>query len=493
MKSISIYISFLSLIFSCLVLKGQERPNILLIMSDNQSWNHLGAYGDSVIKTPNIDQVAQKGIIYSNVFCGSPSCTPSRAGLLTGQDIYRLKEGANLWGILPKEFDSYVDLLEKSGYQVGYEGKGWGPGNIEASGRSRNPGGDLYADFETFLKKNEDNGQSPWHYWFSSKHPHRPFKTGSGKESGMAIDKIKVPPYLPDSKEVREDIADYYYAIQEFDQEVGQLLATLKNNGQEKNTLIIICSDNGWQMPRGLANVYDAGARVPLIFNWSGNITAGKAEQLINLNQLAPTILKAAGLPIPTDMTAQAIDFIDKAENTEDFIIMARERHALVRKNGLGYPVRAIRTAEYLYILNLESERWPAGEPPLFGDVDAHMLHYPSASKIFILANKKNPKYKRFFDYAFEKRPEEELYKLATDPDQIINLANKKEYHHEKEKLKQRLIAYLKSTGDPRFTGGSIIWDESTYYQKRDFNPKPSEEARKALNLEKEYHYFENK
>ena len=127
--------------------KEKPRPNFLIIMSDNQSWNHLGAYGDPVVRTPHIDEVAQSGVRFTHAFCSSPSCTPARAALLTGQEIYRLGEGANLWGTLPLEFKTYPDLLEEAGYRVGYEGKGWGPGNAEASGRKRNPGGDLYKSF----------------------------------------------------------------------------------------------------------------------------------------------------------------------------------------------------------------------------------------------------------------------------------------------------------------------------------------------------------
>src|SRR5690606_26600536 len=99
------------------------------------------------------------------------SCTPARAAMLTGQDIWRIEDGANLWGILPTKFEVYPDLLEKSGYQIGYDGKGWGPGSFEANGRSRNPGGNKYASFAEFLKSRK-KGQ-PWSYWFNSLHPHR--------------------------------------------------------------------------------------------------------------------------------------------------------------------------------------------------------------------------------------------------------------------------------------------------------------------------------
>ena len=133
-----------------------ERPNILILMSDNHSSEHVGSYGDPVVRTPNIDQVAEQGVSFANAFASAPSCTPARASMLTGQDIWRLEEGANLHGILPGKFEVYPDLLEDAGYLVGYEGKGWGPGNWKDAGRSRNPAGDKYRSFEEFYARYVD-------------------------------------------------------------------------------------------------------------------------------------------------------------------------------------------------------------------------------------------------------------------------------------------------------------------------------------------------
>jgi len=155
------------------IMNKGEMPNILILMSDNHSWNHLGCYGDRVVKTPNIDKVANEGILFNNAFCGSPSCSPARAAMLTGQDIWRLGEAANLWGGFPKE-KVYSKLMADAGYHVGIEGKGWGPGNAEANGWEQNPGGKRYGSFEEFY--NEIDKGSPWMYWYSSRDPHRPFR-----------------------------------------------------------------------------------------------------------------------------------------------------------------------------------------------------------------------------------------------------------------------------------------------------------------------------
>ncbi|VAX27068.1 Sulfatase [hydrothermal vent metagenome] len=485
-------------LISCRQDQKTTRPNILLIMSDNQSWNHLGCYGDPVVKTPNIDKIAEQGVKFTQAYCAAPSCSPARAGMLTGQDIWRLEDGANLHGILPKKFLLYTDLLQEAGYFVGAQGKGWGPGNVKDSGRKYNPGGEKYNSFSEFLNANKDN--KPWTFWFSSHKPHRPYKVGSGVASGMDINKVVIPKYLPDNDIVRGDICDYYYDIQKFDDQVGDILNTLKKSGQYDNTLIVICSDNGWQMPRGLANLYDFGTRVPLIFAWIDHIPMNRTvDDFANLNDLAPTFLEIANGKIPEQMTAKSLTnilfskkegHIDKDRN---FIVTARERHALCRKNGLGYPGRAIRTEDFLYIRNFNPERWPAGDPPLYGDVDAHMLHYACPTKLFILKNKDKPDIKPFFELGFAKRPAEELFDVRTDPDQINNVAYKKEYKEIKKELSDKLLNYLKETKDPRIIGGDIIWDTTKYYATGDFKPKPNKEAIKMLHLKKEYNYYPEK
>ncbi len=473
-----------------------EQPNILILMSDNHSWNHLGCYGDPVVKTPNIDKVAEQGIRFTNAFCSSPSCTPARASMLTGQDIWRLEEGANLWGILPSKFEVYTDVLENAGYLVGYEGKGWGPGDFEASGRDRNPGGDQYDSFEEFYNERE-KGQ-PFMYWFSSRDPHRPFRKNGGKKAKIDLNKIEVPPYLPDCDEVRGDIADYYAEIQHFDREVAGSIALLKEMGQINNTIIIIASDNGWQMPRGLANLYDMGTKIPLIISMPERFKGGRVvEDFVSLNDFAPTFLELAGLPIPEYMTAKSLVNIlesDKSgiiEPERDFVVTARERHAYVRKNGAGYGGRAIQTKDYLYIRNYEPEQWPAGDPPLYGDVDAHMLQYPCPAKMYLLKNENDAAIKPMFDLAFAKRPAEELYDLKKDPFQMKNVAMDPAYTDVKAKMAGKLDAYLIKTKDPRIIGGEMKWINADYFAEMDKTPRPSQKSIDALGLEEEYSYDE--
>ncbi len=493
---LTLAIAYLLFLSSCSKMekKEEKKPNIMILMSDNHSWNHLGCYGDKVVKTPNIDKIATKGIRFTNAFCSAPSCTPARASMLTGQDIWRLEEGANLWGIFPKKFEVYTDLLESAGYLVGYEGKGWGPGDWEASDRTRNPAGVQYNSFEEFYNEKE-KGQ-PFMYWFSSRDPHRPFRKDGGEKAKIDLDKIEVPPYLPDCPEVRSDIADYYAEIQHFDKEVSGYIALLKEMGQLNNTIIIIASDNGWQMPRGLANLYNMGTKIPLIISMPDRYKSNRVvDDFVSLNDLAPTFLELAGIPIPQYMTAKSLLNILHSEKSgqvepeRDFFVTARERHAYVRKNGAGYGGRAIQTKEFLYIRNYDSDNWPAGDPPLFGDVDAHMLQYPCATKMYLLENRENAEIKPLFDMAFALRPEEELFDLKKDPQQLINVAEVPEYQQNKLELSDRLNAYLTKTKDPRMTGEAMKWMDAEYFAEKDKTPQPGEKAIEALGLEEEYVY----
>ena len=159
--------------------KGSDRPpNILFAISDDQSWLHTSAAGDPVVRTPAFDRVARAGVRFTHAFSCAPTCTASRGAILTGQDIWRLEEGGNLWSTLPRKFEVYPDMLERAGYQVGFTGKGWGPGDFKAGGRTRNPAGNPFKSFREFHAGRDRN--KPFCYWFGSFRPHRPYPKDSG-------------------------------------------------------------------------------------------------------------------------------------------------------------------------------------------------------------------------------------------------------------------------------------------------------------------------
>lgn len=350
---------------------ADERPNILFAFADDWGWPHAGAYGDPTVRTPTFDRLAQQGMLFEHAYISSPSCTPSRGGVLSGQHFWRLGEGANLHSTLSADIPVYPDLLEQAGYHVGYSRKGWAPGRPEVGGRPRNPAGQQYDTFQQFLEARRE-GQ-PFCYWFGSRDPHRPYAARLRREEDINTANIRVPPIFPDVQVVRADIADYYAEVQRFDREVGEMLAILEAMGELDNTLVVMTSDHGWPFPRGKGNLYDLGTRVPLAMQWPRGAVAGRTvTDMVSLNDLMPTFLDVAGVQNPEVITASSLlDLLqsdrgggDDQANTRDAVFFGRERHvpAQVGHEG-GYPSRGIRTHDYLYIINFEPDRWPAGTP----------------------------------------------------------------------------------------------------------------------------------
>jgi arylsulfatase A-like enzyme len=447
---------------------GARRPNILLAIADDWSYPHAGAYGDTTVRTPAIDRLAREGVRFTNAFVAAPSCTPSRAALLTGQAVHRLEEGGNLHGFLPKSYAVYPDLLEESGYTVGCAGKGWGPGRFEAGGRARNPAGPVYKSFDEFLQKREPG--RPFCFWFGSQDPHRPYEPGTGAQSGMKPEDVRVPGFLPGTAEVRQDILDYYFEVQRFDRDLARGIDALDRAGELDHTIVIVTSDNGMPFPRAKATLYDGGTRVPLVIRWAGVARAGvQRDEFVSLTDLAPTLLEGAGLKPVAAMTGRSLSPLLRGDSQpgRERVFVERERHANVRRGDLSYPARAIRTKDYLYIRNFRPDRWPAGDPELyfavgpFGDIDG------GPSKSVLLDRRQDPAIAPFFRLATAKRPAEELYDLTRDPDQIENVAGRPQYRDAQRRLRAELDLWLRETGDPRLAGDDDRWDRFPYYGER--------------------------
>lgn len=442
-----------------------KRPNILFAIADDWSFPQASVYGDRVVSTPAFDRVAREGARFVHAFTASPSCTPSRAALLTGQAVHRLEEGGNLHGVLPKRYVGYPDLLEQAGYAVGYSGKGWGPGRTEPAGRERNPAGPQFKSFEEFIQT-RGSGR-PFCFWFGSQDPHRPYEPGSGLQAGLKSADVQVAAFLPDTAVTRSDILDYYFEVQRFDRDLARIIATLERLGELDNTLIIVTSDNGMPFPRAKANVYDSGARMPLAMRWPAAVRAGTVvEDFVSLTDIAPTVLEAAGLQPLQVMTGRSVLGLLRGEPqaARDRVFVERERHANVRRGDLSYPVRAIRTKEFLYIRNFRPDRWPAGDPEKyiavgpFGDIDG------GPTKSLVLDQREDPVVATFFRLAAAKRPAEELYDLGRDPDQLENIAGRATYADAQRRLREHLDRWMRDTGDPRAAGDDDRWDRFPYY-----------------------------
>lgn len=454
------------------------RPNILLYLTDDQSWLHSSISGEKQVHTPGFDRVAREGILFTNAFAAAPSCAPSRASILTGRYPWQLEEGAMLFGGIPRSYPLISHLLEEAGYESAMSYKGYWPGNSVDDTYHRAPLGKSYhvrlegdypkgiadcdyaGSFQKFL--DERDPAKPFFFWMGISEPHRIFQEGIGVKSGQSIDSVQVPPFLPDHPIVRSDLLDYFYEINHQDKHLARILLQLEEIGELDNTLIIVTSDNGMPFPRAKTTLYEYGTRVPLAIRWGNVVKSGlRLEDVTNLLHLAPTLLDVAGVEIPESMTGRSLVNLLSAQEsgvfnrTDNFTVTAMERHTLARRGGLGYPMRALRTEEWLLIRNFEPTRWPAGDPPPFnpifyrdyGDTDE------GPSKRFIVDNQSDEDGKRYFALSFGKRPEYELYHIPTDVENMHNLALDPERGAVFETLKKQLAEYLLKTGDPRMTG----------------------------------------
>jgi len=427
------------------------RPNILILLADDWGWPSSPLYGDKMVKTPALERLAKDGVLFNRAYCSAPSCMPSRGALLTGQDFWRLEEGANLLGTLPAKFSVYPELLQKAGYVTGSRSKGWGPGNLTAGGRTEEPCGRPMGkgdgDFAGFLQRMP--ADKPFCFWFGSFDPHRIYKQGSGIAAGLNPADVQVPGFLPDTPEVRSDLCDYYLAVQKFDADVTKAIAALEKSGRYTNTLIFITGDNGIPFPHAKTQIYDYGVHQPLAICWPERVPGGRTvDDFISFTDFAPTILEAAGLPVPEEMTGKSLLPLllsgksGQVEPERDAVVVGLERHV-----G-SYPMRAIRTEEFSYIRNFATDRYP----------DNYGRGGPSME--YMIAHKDDsPELKRLYDASFGQRPAEELYDMQKDPYELTNLAADPKYAAVKKKMADRLNAYLIKTGDPRVLGNGEVFD----------------------------------
>jgi len=488
----------LTLLVGCNLAGAADRPNILIMMSDDQSFPHASAYGSKMVSTPNFDRIARDGILFNNAFCAAPGCSPSRAAFLTGRNIWQIEHAGTHASSFGKEYRTFMDLLAEDGYATGYTGKGWAPGNFKAGGRTQNPAGpsfgarkgDFSAGFKTFLDQRP--ADRPFCFWFGSYDPHRSYEKGSGLKSGKTLAQAEVPGFLPDTPEIRGDLLDYALEVERFDQDCGKMLALLEATGELDNTLIIVTSDNGMPFPYAKANCNEFGIHMPLAISWKLGIPAGrKLDDLVSFIDLTATIHELTGIEAPEAFPLAGRSLLETLRSsksglvdaTRDAVFAGRERHSSSRFNTLGYPQRCIRTASHLLIHNLKPERWPAGPsrkltgkpgsplgPPDggFHDIDA----CPSLS--FLIENQNDPDIGKFFHLAVDLRPEIEFYDIAQDPACLDDLSGQPGLLADiRQKLEARLEAHLRATGDPRVIGDGDVFETYPRYSGIRWFPEP--------------------
>lgn len=464
------------------ILRSQSarRPNILFCISDDQSWIHTGVGGSAFVRTPGFDRLAKEGVLFRNCFVSTPSCAPSRASILTGQDFYRLGTASMNHTEWRRGLSGYPDLLSAQGYHTGFTGKGWAPGNWRIAGRNTTPCGDPYntirmktpgpgiseidyaSNFEAFLgKRNKD---TPFCFWAGFLEPHRVFDPGIGARNGKRAQDVSVPGFLPDASDVRKDIADYAFEIDWYDRHLARMLDHLATAGELENTIVVSTADNGMAFPRAKGNLYEYGVHVPLALRWGAQVKPGRSvDDFVSFTDFAPTFLRAAGLPPHAEATGR--DFLNvlqasgsgQVDVSRNQAVFGIERHFPgSRPQGAGYPSRGIRTRDYLYLWNLTPDRNPAGDHPGpvwpeddptggFGDTDGGL------TKSFIWQNR--DRQPRYFQLAFARRPAEELYAVRDDPFNVRNLAGAPSHEQARKELRARLETHLRRTRDPRILG----------------------------------------
>ncbi len=508
-----------ALLVLAVVSSTHAAPNILFAIADDQSYPYASAYGTKGVETPAFDRLADQGVLFHNAFAPAPQCSPCRAAILTGRNIWELEEAGTHGSYFPKKFPVFTRVLENVGYHVGFTGKPWSPGNFEDAGWTRNPVGDEYnaaaleppasgisnidytANFETFLANKESD--QPFFFWFGAKEPHRVYEYGSGQRAGKQLADAAVPDFLPDEEIIRHDVLDYALEIEWFDQHLGAMLQMLEEAGELANTIVVVTADNGMPFPSAKANLQEYGTHVPLVIAGPAFFPGGReTTSPTSLIDLAPTFLELAQTDRMQNLTGQSLlPQLQKGEAHRDFVLTGRERHSHARADNMGYPARALRTEEFLYVWNVDADRWPAGIPnperlrpdqtdgSFSSDYKSMGLGYadidPSPSKELILAQRAT--YPQHYALGFLRRPTEQLYDIENDPACVNDLASDPRYAAILENLGRKLRENLSDQKDPRMTSNGGIFDtyprfgSMRYYpgfkKRGEYNPAALEQS----------------
>jgi len=502
----------------------KKRPNILFAISDDQSYPHTSFAGSKFVNTPAFDRVAQEGVYFTNCYAGSPGCAPSRSSIVTGRHHWQNEQSGQHASSWLKKYVPFVDELAANGYAVGRTTKGVGPfqyarNENDSLWRVEDAAGPAY-DVFTYDKTNDERfasginknnyaenfkyfmdsvrGDRPFFYWFGCKEPHLKYEEASWKKRGKKLEDAEVPGFLPDNNVIRGDLLDYAVEIEWFDLHLQRMLEHLEEIGELENTIVIVTSDNGMPFPRAKANCYDYGMHVPLAIRYPKEIEGGRiSETLVSFIDLAPTIMEVTQTKPKKMMpiTGKSIWewLTTNKENKDRVVFSGRERHSSSRYLNWGYPQRCIRKGDYLYIWNIIPERWPAGAPKglnaetgnlnpmfdlfeddkkigenVFSDIG------PTPSKRYMIKNHSDNEVAEYFHLAVDKRPEFEMYNVASDMDCLNNLSGLPEFKTIEEELKQVLFKELKRTNDTRMSATEFdTFDSYKRYSPIRSFPKP--------------------
>ena len=432
---------------------AQHRPNILLIMAEDMS-ARVGAFGDDVAVTPNLDRLASTSIRYPNTFTTAGVCAPSRASHILA--VHQMSVGAQHMrtrsfkespyrSVPPAHIKAYPELLRRQGYYTFTSSKL----DYQFSNASAGSGPFSIWDYEgrqpTWQGRAE--GQ-PFYGFITLKQSHEgqlfPDTVATNNATGTRSqvvnpDQVLLPPYYPDHAAIRADIAQHYNNIFTMDQMVGKLLRQLEEDGLADNTIVIWTTDHGDGLPRGKREIYDSGIKVPLMVHWPtglkpAGVNSGSIDKkLISFVDIGPSVLTLAGIPVPDYMHGSA-QLVPGATPKRDYIYAAKDR-----LDGFNFRERAVRDGQFKYILNLQPDRAGA----------THIAYRDQLATMQTLwqqfaAGKLNAA-QRFW---FESRPAEELYDIDSDPHEINNLADSAQQVATLARMRRALLDWRGVIGD---------------------------------------------
>ncbi|MDX9883621.1 MAG: sulfatase [Prolixibacteraceae bacterium] len=433
------------------VLSGQakEPPNIVWLMSEDIGLD-IECYGMPAVKTPNLNQLAEEGVRFTNCFCTNPICSPSRSAMMTG--VHQLKINAhhhrsNRDVPLREPYKPFTYHLRNAGYtcilgnslvmgkgrkiDVNFKHTAIGPWD----GRE-NVG--LFDKYDEFTKEDQ-----PFFAQIQLNVTHRgDWWDRIRRQSAHPVDpgSVVLPPYMADHPTIRLDWAKYLDQIEYMDHEVGLLVRDLKEKGLYENTVIIFIGDNGRCNIRGKGYLFDAGLHVPLIVHWPKGIPPGQVrDEVICTTDITATILDLAGIEIPDYMTGQS--FLKK-DFAREFVFSTRDLWDEIMEQS-----RSLSSGQWKYISN----RMP------WVPYDAHQAYlefYRPALHVMRrlkYENKLAPEQSPFFENT---KPKEQLFNLKDDPHELDNLAEKPGFQEKLHEMRALLTATEKqmSPVDSTFT-----------------------------------------
>ena len=412
-----------------------DQPNVVLLIADDVSQD-FSCYGGAA-NTPNIDQLAANGVRFSNAYVTASSCSPSRCSIITGR--YPHNTGApELHMDLPAGQFLFPKTLKDAGYYCVQAGK-WHLGeyakeafdHVYEREDAHDPG--WSARFVPCLK--ECPKDRPFFAWFASFDAHRPWQADP---DGTAVDPsmLVLPAGIPDTPKAREDLACYIAEVQRFDRSVGAVVDELKAQGVFENTILIVMADNGRPFPRNKTTVYDNGLKTPFIVHWpAGKLAEGAVSRsLISSIDIASTLLTAVGLPVPPQV--QGLDFMsvcrDPSISIRDVVFGERNWHVQRACQ------RMVRQGQTVYIRNFAPDCYSF--LMVLPDVGsyAELLRLKAEGKL-------TPEQAEEFSTAM---PEEMLFNVADDPQQLENLVGNPERAGELQHLRGLLASWQAQTGD---------------------------------------------